>query len=92
MTKSELIAEVADQVENLSRKEVEHIVNLMFDIMVEAMKNRRRIELRGFGTFGVKERDARQGRNPKTGEQVEVPSKLAPFFKPGKALRERVEG
>ena len=90
MTKSELIDEVAERTPQVSKKDVETVVNTVFDSMVEAMAHDYRIEIRGFGSFVVKRRKARDGRNPKTGARVFVPTKRIPFFTVGKELRERV--
>lgn len=91
MTKSELIEKVALAQPGLTRKEVEAMVNALFDILAEALRKGERVELRGFGSFSVKHREARMGRNPKTGEAVHIPAKRLPYFKPGKELRERVD-
>jgi len=90
VTKSELIEEVARLAPEISKRDVEIIVNTIFDTMTEALARRDRIEIRGFGSFIAKERRAREGRNPKTGEKVFVPKKWVPFFTVGKELRERV--
>ena len=91
MTKAELIDVIAGHTD-LTRKSVEAIVNAIFDGMAEAMLAGERIEIRGFGNFTVKEYRSYDGRNPKTGERVEVPPKKMPFFKVGKDLRDRVDG
>ncbi len=91
MTKRELIEKLADRVKNLSLKDSEIIVNTIFDTMTDALASGDRIEIRGFGSFQVKERRAREGRNPRTGEKVFVESKKVPFFKVGKELKERVD-
>ncbi len=90
MTKSELIEEVARLAPDISKRDVEIIVNTIFDTMTEALSRKERIEIRGFGSFIAKERRAREGRNPRTGEKVFVPRKWVPFFTVGKELRERV--
>ena len=92
MTKRELIEKLAEKVKDLSLKDAELIVNTVFDSMTEALASGDRIEIRGFGSFQVKERRAREGRNPRTGEKVSVASKKVPFFKVGKELKERVDG
>ncbi len=92
MTKSELIAQLAADNPHLRQQDVEAIVNVVFDGITNVLADGGRVELRGFGAFSVKRRDPRQGRNPRTGETVEVPGKAAPFFKPGKELREIVNG
>ena len=91
MTKHELIDEVARLYPRYSRRDAEVIVNAVFDSMGDALHAGNRIEIRGFGSFVVKSRDARDGRNPKTGRLVSVPAKQVPFFKVGKELRLRVD-
>jgi len=90
MTKSELIAELAAANPHLLSRDVELIVSTIFDEITAALSRGERVELRGFGAFTVKQRDARTGRNPRTGEPVAVDEKAVPFFKAGKELRERV--
>ncbi len=90
MTKRELIDEVNKRFPHLSRLDSEVIINAIFDSMVNAMVQEERIEIRGFGSFVVKHRRAREGRNPKTGAMVSVSAKRVPFFKVGKELRLRV--
>ncbi len=92
MIKSELIQKIASTNPHLYLRDVERIINTLLDEMVEALKRGDRVELRGFGAFSVKERDARQGRNPRTGDAVAVQAKRVPFFKTGKELRERLNG
>ena len=87
MTKAQLIDEVA-RVADLSRKHAELIVDIFFQSIVNALERGEKIELRGFGSFRIRQRNARQGRNPKTGDQVSVPSKRIPYFKPGRELKE----
>ena len=91
MTKSELIAELASENPHLMSRDVELIVATIFDQITAALARGARVELRGFGAFTVKRRDARTGRNPRTGEAVPVREKAVPFFKAGKELRERVD-
>lgn len=91
MTKRELIEQVISAKAELPRSEVEGLVNAVFDALAGSMVRGERIEIRGFGSFIVKDRDARTGLNPKTGATVEVPAKRVPFFKAGKELRERVD-
>ena len=91
MTKADLIDEVAKN-SDLSKKDAEVIVQAVLDSIVESLKNGGKVELRGFGSFRLRERTSRQGRNPKTGEKVFVPAKKVPFFKAGKELRELVDG
>jgi integration host factor subunit beta len=90
MIKSELIAKIAEENPHLYQRDVERIVSTIFDEIIEAMANGNRVELRGFGAFSVKKRDARQGRNPRTGDAVMVEEKHVPFFKTGKLLRDRL--
>lgn len=92
MTKRDLIDEVNKRFPHLSRRDSEVIVNSIFDSMVSAMEQGERIEIRGFGSFVVKHRRAREGRNPKSGAMVSVAAKRVPFFKVGKELRLRVNG
>ena len=92
MTKRDLIDEVNKRFPHLSRRDSEVIINAIFDSMVEALAQGDRIEIRGFGSFVVKHRRARQGRNPKSGVLVSVAAKRVPFFKVGKELRFRVDG
>lgn len=90
MTRSELIARIAQQNPHLYHRDVERIVATIFEEISAALANGDRVELRGFGAFSVKHRDARVGRNPRTGESVSVEAKAVPFFKTGKLLRERL--
>lgn len=92
MTKRDLIEEVAQQYPRFSRREAEVMVNAVFDSMTEALAKGERIEIRGFGSFMVKQRAAREGRNPRTGAIVSVAAKRVPLFKVGKELRLRVDG
>ena len=90
MIRSELIQLIAEENPHLYQRDVERIVATVFNEITEALARGDRVELRGFGAFSVKTRDARTGRNPRTGEAVEVPEKTVPFFKAGKELRERM--
>ena len=90
MTKSELIQRLAERNPHLYQRDVERIVTAIFDEIAAALARGARVELRGFGAFSVKRRDARQGRNPRTGDAVQVEEKHIPFFKTGKQLRERL--
>lgn len=92
MIRSELIQKIADENPHLYQRDVEKIVNTIFEEIIAAMAAGDRVELRGFGAFSVKKRDARTGRNPRTGESVEVEEKCVPFFKTGKLLRDRLNG
>jgi integration host factor subunit beta len=91
MTKSELIAILSERHMPLKPKDAELAVKTMLDAMSQALANGDRIEIRGFGSFGLNHRPPRTGRNPKTGERVMVPEKYVPHFKAGKELRERVD-
>lgn len=91
MTKSELIAFLSRRFPTLSVADTRFAVDLLLDVMTHALATGDRIEIRGFGTFSVTHRPAREGRNPKSGEKVLVPEKLVPHFKAGKELRERVD-
>lgn len=90
MNKSDLIAAVAERLPNLAAKDIEIIVNTIFDSMSGALMDGDRIEIRGFGSFEVRLRQPRSGRNPKTGQSVKVGMRRVPFFKVGKELRERI--
>jgi len=90
MTKSELIEAVAAKVTNFSRKDVEIIVETLFESMAQSLSQGDKVEIRGFGSFKIKERDGRQGRNPKSGENIFIDAKKVPFFKAGKEIRERI--
>lgn len=90
MTKSELIEAVAAKVTNFSRKDVEIIVDTLFESMCQSLSQGDKVEIRGFGSFKIKERDGRQGRNPKSGENIFIDAKKVPFFKAGKEIRERI--
>ena len=90
MTKSELIARLAEQNPSLYHRDLEQLVNTVFETITTALEDGDRVELRGFGAFSVRERKARIGRNPRTGEPVNVESKRMPFFKMGKGMRERL--
>ncbi len=91
MTKSGLIEEVARRTPHISKKDTEVVVNTIFESMIESLRDGERIEIRGFGSFQVKFREAREGRNPKTGEPVHISAKRTPFFKVGKELKEMVD-
>ncbi len=90
MTKSELIERLTSVSGTVNKKEAELIVNTIFDSIGDALVSGDRVEIRGFGSFTIRERDAREARNPKSGEIVCIPTKKTPFFKTGKELRERV--
>jgi len=90
MTKSELVAAIAEKA-GIRKKDAEAALNAFIDVVTEALSKGDKIEIRGFGTFLMKERAPRVARNPRTGEKVEVPAKLSPAFKPGKDLKEATE-
>ncbi|MFC4350585.1 integration host factor subunit beta [Fodinicurvata halophila] len=90
MTKSELIQRIAEMNPHLYHRDVERIVSTIFEEIADALSRGDRVELRGFGAFSTKQRDARVGRNPRTGEAVQVEAKSVPYFKTGKQLRERL--
>lgn len=92
MIRSELVQKIADENPHLYQRDVERIVSTVFEEIIEAMARGDRVELRGFGAFSVKHREARIGRNPRTGESVNVEEKFVPFFKTGKLLRDRLNG
>ncbi|MBC7155926.1 MAG: integration host factor subunit beta [Rhodobacteraceae bacterium] len=92
MIRSELIQKIADENPHLYQRDVERIVGTIFEEIIAAMARGDRVELRGFGAFSVKQREARIGRNPRTGEAVKVDDKAVPFFKTGKLLRDRLNG
>ena len=92
MTKSELILRLAEKNPHLFQRDIERIVNTIFETVTLALGQGKRVELRGFGAFSVKKREARTGRNPRTGSSVEVAEKFVPFFKTGKQLRDRLNG
>jgi integration host factor subunit beta len=91
MTKSELIAKLAEHYSLLTTKDAEAVVKTILEAMFTSLVQGRRIEIRGFGSFTINHRPARTGRNPKTGENVPVPEKCVPHFKPGRELRDRVD-
>ncbi len=92
MLKSELINKLTSEYSHLRQDVLESVVNVILDEIGDALARGDRVELRGFGAFSVRERAARKGRNPRTGETVSVPAKTVPFFKAGKELRARVNG
>src|ERR1041384_1360374 len=89
MTKAELVEDVAQAAE-LTKKDAERLVEIVFESIIETLNQGEKIELRGFGSFRVRERGARRGRNPKTGDPVSIPAKRVPYFKPGKELKELI--
>jgi integration host factor subunit beta len=90
MIKSELIQRISSQNPHLFQRDIEKVVNAILDEMVEALRRGDRVELRGFGAFSAKLREARQGRNPKTGVAVAIAKKVMPYFKTGKEMRARL--
>ena len=90
MNKSDLIVKIANLNQNIYQKDAIKIVNVFFDTISKALSNNERVELRGFGVFDVKKREARIARNPKSGEAVAVPSKNVPFFRMGKGMKDRL--
>ena len=90
MTKAELVEKVANQI-NLTKRQTEVVVNTVFSSITDSLADGKKVELRGFGSFRIRQRNARVGRNPKSGQKVDVPSKKVPFFKAGKELRELVD-
>ena len=90
MIRSELLASMAQDNPGLRAEEIEQVVDIFFEEIGGRLAENGRVELRGFGAFSTREREARQGRNPRTGESVDVPSKRVPYFKPGKEIRQRL--
>ena len=91
MTRSDLVAQLADRFTQITARDTELAVKTVLDAMSDALARGHRIEIRGFGSFSISRRPPRVGRNPRSGEQVTIPEKLVPHFKPGKALREAVD-
>jgi integration host factor subunit beta len=91
VTRSDLVAALADKFGQLTQRDTEFAVKTILDAMSDALARGHRIEIRGFGSFSINRRPPRLGRNPRSGEQVTIPEKLVPHFKPGKALRESVD-
>ena len=89
MTKADLVEKVALEAD-LTKKDAEQLVEVVFDSIIATLNNGEKIELRGFGSFRVRERTSRKGRNPKTGEAVDIPAKRVAYFKPGKELKELI--
>jgi integration host factor subunit beta len=90
MIRSELVQKLCRDFPDLTQREVESVVGAIFDSITDQLSKGGRVELRGFGAFSTRKRDARIGRNPRTGESVEVNAKRVPYFKPGKEMRERL--
>ena len=90
MIRSELLQALANDNPELRAEEIEQVVDIFFEEITKRLAEGGRVELRGFGAFSTRERKARQGRNPRTGETVDVPAKRVPYFKPGKEMRERL--
>jgi integration host factor subunit beta len=91
MTRSDLVARLAERFAQLTQRDTEFAVKTILDAMTDALARGHRIEIRGFGSFSINRRPPRMGRNPRSGAQVTIPEKLVPHFKPGKALRETVD-
>ena len=91
MTKAQIIEQVSEKVTTLTKRQTEVVVNTIFDCIRDSLKNGDKTEIRGFGSFRLRARRMKEGRNPKTGATVAVPAKRVPFFKAGKELRERVD-
>jgi DNA-binding protein HU-beta len=89
LNKTELVAQVAEQVE-MSKKDVEKLVNVLFGTIEETLREGEKVQLVGFGTFEVRDRKARKGRNPQTGDEIEIPATRVPAFKAGKTLKDAV--
>ncbi|HMS39455.1 MAG TPA: integration host factor subunit beta [Pyrinomonadaceae bacterium] len=89
MTKADLVEKVASEAE-MTKKDAEQLVEIIFESIIDSLNKGEKIELRGFGSFRVRERNARQGRNPKTGEAVKIPAKRVAYFKPGKELKDSI--
>ena len=90
MIRSELVQKLCEDHPDLTSKEIERVVSAFFDSITDRLQQGGRVELRGFGAFSTRDRDARKGRNPRTGDAVEVSAKRVPYFKPGKEMRERL--
>ncbi len=90
MIRSELVQKLCDDHPDLTVKEIERVVSAFFDSIIAQLQSGGRVELRGFGAFSTRDRDARKGRNPRTGDSVDVAAKRVPYFKPGKEMRERL--
>ena len=90
MIRSELLQVIAHEAPGLRTEEVERVVEIFFDSIADRLADGGRVELRGFGAFSTRKRDPRSGRNPRTGETVDVPGKRVPYFKPGKEMRARL--
>ena len=90
MIRSELVQKLCQDFPDLTQREVESVVSAVFDSITDQLAHGGRVELRGFGAFSTRKRDARLGRNPRTGESVQVDAKRVPYFKPGKEMRERL--
>ncbi|MCR5225515.1 MAG: integration host factor subunit beta [Alphaproteobacteria bacterium] len=92
MTRSDLVARVSEIYPYMSMKNVDRIVSIVINCITEALKNGHRVELRGFGSFSIRERESTEGRNPRTGEKVIIEKKKVPFFKAGKQLKDLING
>ena len=90
MTKSELISQLSERYDKMTKKQIEFIVNNLFSAIRSALKDKGKVEIRGFGSFRVRNKIAKSGRNPKTGEKIDIPACKVPFFRPGKELKEQL--
>lgn len=88
MTKSELIEQISSSYPDMTKKQIEFIINSVFISIKEAIKDGDKVEIRGFGSFKIREKQSKVGRNPKTGNKVDIPEKKVPYFKPGKEIKE----
>lgn len=90
MTKSDLIDSIVEKHPNMTKKNIDYIINSVFSSIKESLKNGDKVEIRGFGSFKIREKNSKTGRNPKTGSKVDVPEKKVPYFKPGKEIKEEL--
>lgn len=90
MTKSDLIDKIVEKHPNMTKKNIDYIINSVFSSIKDSLKNGDKVEIRGFGSFKIREKNSKTGRNPKTGSKVEVPEKKVPYFKPGKEIKEEL--
>lgn len=90
MTKSDLIDKIVEKHPNMTKKNIDYIINSVFSSIKDSLKNGDKVEIRGFGSFKIRDKNSKTGRNPKTGSKVEVPEKKVPYFKPGKEIKEEL--
>ena len=90
MTKSELILKISESCQTMSKKQIEYIVNSLFSTIRSELKDNGSVEIRGFGSFRIRHKTARRGRNPKTGEKIDIPAVCLPYFRPGKEIKEQL--